>query len=647
MLSLLSEIRPPVLRAGLDFHAWLDGRIREKAEAGRRERAALRSFADVKRRKQKVRESLFAGIGYAGKKESFTAEIRGREDGGWFVLEKILLEKANGVRITANAYLPKDKPAEKMPAVLFLCGHYTDAKAEPQYQEAARRIAAAGNVVLIVDPVGQGERASFCDARGGFFISPGVDEHLYVGAQCAATGKTLAAYFLEDAVCALDYLLSRADVDPDRAGLTGSSGGAMQAAMLMLADDRIAAAAPAVFLSDFLSIWDSLMAQDSEQIWQGMLDCGFDHADVLLALEGKPALLLGVEGDFFPPEGTFRTVAEVSEIGKRAGFRRLPEVFFDKGTHFYTPAMADRAAGFFRECLGGRAVEGADVSEKWTKARLDCLKSGQVRREFSSAVTVQDLNAAECRRLNKARARLSPETAAARRESFLRKSVFCGRSLDFPLFARTFASGRAGFADYEAVLYRNEPTRYGYGVLLRPAAAAGQKGVIVAAVREGTDRLQEISDDVMRMLGEGYAVFVPDLAGEGKFTPALGSGDRYAPYGDRYFYASMLDWCGDGIAAVRAFDLLRALRLAKEAFGASRVGLYARGNCHVYAAVAAALTDELACYEISSSFVGYEDLAGKRLYDDFDAASLDYHGLLKVCDVPELDRLAREKVKSK
>ena len=79
--------------------------------------------------------------------------------------------------------------------------------------------------------------------------------------------------------------------------------------MVMMADPRIAAAAPATFIMNRDSYQRTGQSQDAEQIWSGFTGGGYDHEDILLAMAPKPVCVLAVTSDFFPIEGTRRTVA--------------------------------------------------------------------------------------------------------------------------------------------------------------------------------------------------------------------------------------------------------------------------------------------------------------------------------------------------
>jgi len=71
---------------------------------------------------------------------------------------------------------------------------------------------------------------------------------------------------ISDYLRAVDYMLTRKEIDPDRIGVTGNSGGGLQTTCIMVCDDRIAAAAPATFVTNRRENHYTWMIQDAEQI---------------------------------------------------------------------------------------------------------------------------------------------------------------------------------------------------------------------------------------------------------------------------------------------------------------------------------------------------------------------------------------------
>ena len=121
-----------------------------------------------------------------------------------------------------DLYRP-NKPG-RYPAILYQSGHTQEGKPEPQ--RAAANLALKGFVVLATDPIGQGEREQTYDPQlSGALGGWSVPEHIQAGAQAILIGESAARFFIWDAKRAIDYLVSRPDVDPARLGAAGCSGG--------------------------------------------------------------------------------------------------------------------------------------------------------------------------------------------------------------------------------------------------------------------------------------------------------------------------------------------------------------------------------------------------------------------------------------
>ena len=148
------------------------------------------------------------------------------------------------------------------------------------YVESAINLMGIQNIAM--DPTGQGERKNFYDTETGKVVVPNsVPDHDCCGVPSLTTGRFLTWYFLSDQLAAVDYMLTRPEIDPRRIGVTGCSGGGVQSLLSMTVDDRIAAAAPATFLSTRREIQYTCQSQDSEQIWRGGTTPAFPAPPVL------------------------------------------------------------------------------------------------------------------------------------------------------------------------------------------------------------------------------------------------------------------------------------------------------------------------------------------------------------------------------
>ena len=135
--------------------------------------------------------------------------------------------------------------------------------------------------MLCYDPIGQGERKQIFtpDGTPAFRAS---SEHQQLGVAPILLGRGLATYMVWDGVRGIDYLCSRPDVDPQRIGCMGNSGGGNMTSFLMAYDERIAAAAPGCFLTTHRHKNESPGPGDAEQNLFAQIREGFDHSDFIL-----------------------------------------------------------------------------------------------------------------------------------------------------------------------------------------------------------------------------------------------------------------------------------------------------------------------------------------------------------------------------
>lgn len=310
---------------------------------GDRARDAVVNREQLEARRTKLREKFIEAIGGIPACDTpLNPRTTGIVKGEGYAIEKIIFESRPQTYVTANLYLP-DGLSSPRGAVLFLCGHDRDAKHSEEYQTVCQILVHAGLVVLAVDPIGQGERFSYYEADAGeLTVADGIFEHEYAGMQCLPLGDGLARYFVHDAMRAVDYLSTRPEVDPARIGVTGNSGGGTQSSMLMLVDPRLAAAAPGTFIMSRQSYLITGQAQDAEQVWLGMSALGFDHEDILMAMAPRPVLVLAVTNDFFPIEGTHRTVERTKRFWEMYGCGEKLKLVEDDSPHKYTAAALTR-----------------------------------------------------------------------------------------------------------------------------------------------------------------------------------------------------------------------------------------------------------------------------------------------------------------
>lgn len=158
-------------------------------------------------------------------KGNFNPIIRDKKVMDGYSVENIAIESFPGFYITGNLYRPND-PDKKNAAILSPHGHLSDKRLKEDVQTRCAVLARMGAIVFAYDMVGYAESTQ-------------------------VTHKMPIALLLQtwNSKRVLEYLLSRPDVDPERIGMTGGSGGGTQTFVLAAIDNRIKVAAPTVQVS--------------------------------------------------------------------------------------------------------------------------------------------------------------------------------------------------------------------------------------------------------------------------------------------------------------------------------------------------------------------------------------------------------------
>src|SRR5690349_3136380 len=149
-----------------------------------------------------------------------------------FTIEKVVFQSRPDVWVTANAYVPA-KVQGKVPAVLAVHGHWAWARIDPHVQARCLGLVKLGFFVLAVDAFGAGERYTT--------PGPGTYHGALYGSTLWPAGQTLLGMQVYDNRRAVDYLLTRPEVDGDRLGITGASGGGNQTMYAGALDERFRA----------------------------------------------------------------------------------------------------------------------------------------------------------------------------------------------------------------------------------------------------------------------------------------------------------------------------------------------------------------------------------------------------------------------
>jgi Acetyl xylan esterase (AXE1). len=615
----------------------------EAFTAGDAARDAIRSLDELESRRELLRKKFIEAIGGLPSSDTpLNPQITGTIQCDGYRIEKIIFESRPKTFVTANLYVP-DGITSPRGAVLFLCGHFEQAKHVDEYQVVCQYLVHSGLVVLAQDPVGQGERLSYYEKSiGTTTISFGVCEHEYAGCQCWPLGDGIARYFVHDAMRGVDYLCTRREVDRERIGVTGNSGGGTQSCLMMICDQRIAAAAPATFLMRRQTFMYTGRAQDAEQMWPGMSALGFDHEDILMMMVPKPVLVLAVKYDFFPVEGTQMTVARTRRFWEMLGRREDIELFEDTSVHHYTRPMAKKAAEFFSQHLLDIKVSPEDETIKHMEpSLLWCTKSGQVRGEIEGARAVYEENCDRIKEMEKYRNSFPEEERKERALKWLKEKVFSNRK-QYELNPRHTFTGRLDDLSYQTSIWWSQEGILNHAFTFRDYRFEGQElPVTIAVWNGGTSCLQPHINWIRKTSGMGRAVMVLDVSGVGAAVPNPICGINPLEFLGAVFKLSRdIMWLDDSLAAMRTYDVLRAVEVVRIWDGLKKedIQLYAHGRYGLYAQLASALDKRVKSIEVVDAMDSFASWVGARHYDDYDIMSIVLPGVLKYFDLPDIDR---------
>jgi cephalosporin-C deacetylase-like acetyl esterase len=245
---------------------------------------------------------------------------------------------------------------------------------------------------LTFDPVGQGERSQFWDAakmKSRFNLVCG--EHAVLGNPLYLLGTNLARYRIWDAIRAIDYLASLPEVDAERIGCVGNSGGGTLTAYVSALDPRVKVAAIGCYITTLPRRMGNRIQTDPdadpEQDIFNLVGEGIDHAGLLALRVPRPTLVAAAQLDFFPIEGARESFAEAKMLFQVAGATESVSMVEAAEKHGLSLPLRKAIYAFFDRWLA-KQKPGAEASEVAVKPRsfkdLLVCKEGQVNVSFQS-----------------------------------------------------------------------------------------------------------------------------------------------------------------------------------------------------------------------------------------------------------------------
>lgn len=300
-----------------------------------------------RRHRQQLREML--GLDPLPPRSPLQPVITGSFQWEDIIVEKLHFQSLPGLYVTANLYRPKEQ-SERLPAILYVCGHGAVRKGnisfgnKCHYHYYGVAFARRGYVCLVIDTVQLGEIEG---------IHHGT--YRYGMWWWNNRGYTPAGVEAWNSIRAIDYLQSRPEVDPERIGITGRSGGGAYSWWTAAVDERIKAAVPVAGITDLRNhVVDGCV--------EGHCDCMYivntyrwDYP-LVAALVAPRALLIGNtdNDDIFPEDGVRRLYEKVRKVYAALGAEDKVDLALFPGRHEDVPQLQEATLRWFDRHLKGR-----------------------------------------------------------------------------------------------------------------------------------------------------------------------------------------------------------------------------------------------------------------------------------------------------
>ncbi|MCK0148151.1 acetylxylan esterase [Arenibacter sp. F26102] len=484
----------------------------------------LQTQSDWEGRQQWVKEKLQESLGDFPAKTPLNPKITERIKKDGYSIEKLYFESIPGVKVTAAFFIPQGK-RKNLPTIIYCSGHSDLAFRSDVYQHVILNLVKKGFAVLAFDPYGQGERLQYFDQNLGKSRFGPTQEHSYPGAQLFINGESTAKYMIWDGIRAVDYLLTRKEVDPNRIGITGRSGGGTQSSHIAAFDGRIKASAPECYITSMEYQLKSGGPQDAEQNFPRGIQLGLDHADLLEVRAPKPTLMITTTRDIFSIQGARDTYQETKLAYKAFGIEENMMMVEDNAGHQSTLKNREAMYAFFQKHLDnpGDSKDGEVVI--FPVEELYVTPTGQLSTSVGSKFLIDvnsDLTKKNMELLNEGRQNMDQHLIDLKH-----KVPAISGYTENAKKAKLIFSGQTDFETYflNKYLIEQEGDKIIPFVAFVPKQPMSGSALYLDNIKD--KELDEAYAIPIKLVKNGVTVIVPDMPGYGELGPGYLKGDAY------------------------------------------------------------------------------------------------------------------------
>lgn len=327
---------------------------RETRRITQRTASMLGEVKDWPRLKADLRRQLFEMLGLQPlpARSDLKARVTGTTERDGIVVENIVFQSRPGLYVTGNFYRPAKQDAP-LPTILYVCGHgrvkidgvsYGN---KTHYQHHGTWFAKNGYTCLTIDTLQLGEIEG---------IHHGT--HNLGRWWWNSRGYTSAGVEAWNCIRALDYLETREEVDKDRIGATGRSGGGAYTFWVSALDERIKVSAPVAGIT-------SMQNHVVDGCIEGHCDCMFmvntyrwDFPLLASLIAPRPFLLLNTDKDrIFPLDGVVDVYQKTRQVYDAIDATDNIGLAIYEGPHKDTQPLRVPAFHWFERHLKGKTID--------------------------------------------------------------------------------------------------------------------------------------------------------------------------------------------------------------------------------------------------------------------------------------------------
>ncbi|HEX8038815.1 MAG TPA: alpha/beta hydrolase family protein [Chryseosolibacter sp.] len=571
--------------------------------------ARLKTKADWLQRQQDVKARLMEITGPFPEKTPLNPVVTGTIKKEGYRIEKIVYESMPGFYVTGCLFIPA-KIKGRAPAVLNVIGHEQISYKEELDQVIILNLVKKGIVVFTIDPIGQGEHVQYFEPEINFSsIGYSVIEHCYFGNQCFLSGVSPARYFIWDGIRAIDYLITRKEVDPGRIGVTGFSGGGTVTAYLGAFDDRVKVAIPSSWSIAARRQVETKGAQDAEATLPQSVAKGITFEDLIEVRAPKPTMMTFVSRDeYLCLQGAREAYEEAKKVYEIFGRPDDLQLVEDDSKHWLTPRIRLAIYSFFMKHFGLPGDPSESDVQILKPEELHVTQTGQISTSLGGEM-VFDVNKKETlpfiQKLEASRSQVANHLAAipgkAKQISGYETPVVNGK--------QPFINGRYRREGYTVTKFAIE----GEGeyvipfLLFEPVDHTAGHPAIIYLHPKGKITEAAPGGEIERLVKKGYVVAAADVLGVGETanTAARGLASGY-----------MAVLIGRSIVGIQAADVVRVANYLKTngQTDPEKIGAIAFGEMCLPLIHAAAFEPSIKTVTLVDPLVSYRSVVMNRKY---------------------------------